>query len=152
MEHVIVTWQAEEYSPTPKGTAWFWSVGIVAAGIAIAAAILQDYLLSVIAVIGGFTVMLVGNAPAPRHTYSVTDAGFRIGRETIPYEKITRFAISEDEPRHLTLETQTLIGVIKAPLHTADFRQIRTEFKNRNIQEEDKLDQMVERVVKTIGL
>lgn len=74
-----------------------------------------------------------------------------IGKDLIPYAKITRFAISETDP-HLTLETMTLIGIIKAPLQNVDFRAVRTELKNRNIQEEVKLDQMVDRVVRTIGL
>jgi hypothetical protein len=152
MEDVLITWQAQEYPHSTKERSWYWMVGIVAVGVAIAAIILQDYLFAVIAIIGGFTVMLVGSARPPRHTYSITENGFMVGRDLIPYDKIKRFAISEEEPKHLTLETLTLIGIIKAPLGGTDFRAIRTEFKNRDIQEEDKLDQLVDRVARTIGL
>lgn len=152
MEDVLIRWQAQEYPHSTKEKSWYWTIGIVAVAVAIAAIILKDYLFALIAVIGGFTVMLVGSARPPRHTYSLTENGFSIGREVIPYDKIKRFAISEDDPRHLTLETLTLIGVIKAPLAGADFRAIRTELKNRDIQEEDRLDEFVDRLAKTIGL
>ena len=75
-----------------------------------------------------------------------------VGKDMVPFEKITRFAISEDEPRHLTIESKTLIGVIKAPLEGVDFRAVRMELKNHNIPEEDQLDTLVDRVAKTIGL
>ncbi|MBX9765152.1 hypothetical protein K2X83_00750 [Patescibacteria group bacterium] len=152
MEHVVVRWQAHEYEHVEKERQWYWAVGIVAAGVAIAAIILQNYLFAVICVIGGFTVMLVGSARPQRLTYSITENGFRVGKDLIPFEKITRFAISEDEPRHLTIESKTLIGVVKAPLEGVDFRAIRMELKNHDIQEEDKLDTVVDRVAKTMGL
>jgi len=152
MDHIVISWQDHEYEHKPKGVSWFWVVGIIAAGIAIASFILQNYLFGLIAILGGFTVMLVGSARPTQHTFSLTDNGFKIGRDVIPYDKITRFAISEKEPRQLTLETLILIGVIKVPLEKADFRVIRSELKNRNIEEVDKLDQVVERVAKTIGL
>ena len=152
MEHVIVRWQAHEYEHKPKVRQWYWSVGIVALGAAIAAFLLQDYLFGVIAIIGGFTVMLVGSARPVRHTYTLTESGFMVGKDLIPYGKISRFAISEEEPRHLTIETMTLVGVIKAPLENVDYRAIRTELKNNNIDEEDKLDQFVEGFARRIGL
>lgn len=152
MEDIIASWQDHEYEHKPKGRTWYWVVGIVASGIAVAAIILQNYLFGLIALIGGFTVMLVGSMRPPRHTYTLTENGFMVGRDLIPYTKISRFAITEEDPKHLTLETQTLIGAIKVPLDKTDFRAIRTELKNRNIQEEKKLDQMVDRVARWVGL
>ena len=152
MEHVVVRWQAHEFEHKPKDRQWYWSVGIIAVGVAVASLLLQDYLFSVIAVIGGFTLMLVGSARPTRNTYTLTESGFMVGRDLVPYSKISRFAISEEEPRHLTLETKTLTGIIKAPLEHVDYRTIRTELKNNDIDEEDKLDQLVEGFAKRIGL
>lgn len=152
MDHVVVRWQAHEFEHRPKDRQWYWSVGIIAVGIAIAAILLQDYLFAVIAVIGGFTVMLVGSARPSRHTYTLTENGFMVDKDLIPFSKISRFAISEEEPRHLTIETMTLVGVIKAPLEHVDYRTVRTEFKNNNINEEDRLDQFVDGFAKRIGL
>lgn len=152
MKHVIAKWQAYEYAHSEKEREWYWAVGVIAGGVAIASIILQNYLFAVICIIGGFTVMLVGSAPPPKHTYTLTEDGFMVGKDLIPFDKITRFSISENEPRHLTIECKTLIGVIKAPLEGVDFRAIRMELKNQNIPEVDKLDGLVDRVAKTIGL
>lgn len=152
MDHIVVRWQAHEHERSEKERMWYWAVGIVAAGLAVAALILQNYLFAVICVVGGFTVMLVGSARPPKHTYSVTEGGFMVGKDLIPFEKITRFSISEDEPRHLTIESKTLIGVVRAPLEDVDYRAIRMELKNHNIPEEDGFDTFVDRVAKTIGL
>lgn len=152
MEHVILRWQAHEFEHSPKEKQWYWAVGIIAVGSAVAAFLLQNYLFGIIAIIGGFTVMLVGSTRPTQHTYTLTENGFMVGKDLIPYNKISRFAISEEEPRHLTIETMTLVGVIKAPLENIDYRAIRTELKNFGINEEDKLDQFVEGFARRIGL
>jgi hypothetical protein len=152
MDHVVLRWQAHEREHTEKERAWYWAIGIAATGLSIAAIILQNYLFAVICVIAGFTIMLVGSSRPVKHTYSITETGFMIGKDLIPFEKITRFAISSEEPRHLTIESKTLIGVVKAPIEGVDFRAIRMEFKNQNIPEEDRLDALVDRVAKTIGI
>lgn len=152
MEHVVARWQAHEYEHKPKDRQWYWSVGIIATGAAIAAVLLQDYLFGVIALIGGFAVMLVGSSRPAQHTYTITESGFMVGDDLIPYDKISRFAISEGEPRHLTIETMTLVGVIKAPLEGIDYQTVRMEMKNNNIPEENKLDQFVDGFAKRIGL
>lgn len=152
MEHIVAKWQAHEYEHTEKERPWYWAVGIVAAGVAIASLIVQNYLFAIICVIGGFTVMLVGSTRPPRLTYSLTEKGFMVGKDLIPFEKMTRFSISEEEPRYLTIESKTLIGVVKAPLENADFRAIRMELKNQDVPEVDKLDTFVDRVAKTMGL
>ncbi|MBI3573577.1 hypothetical protein HY090_00825, partial [Candidatus Kaiserbacteria bacterium] len=90
---VIVSWQAKEYDFTPKERSWYWAVGIIAAGAAIAAGIVGDYLFSVIAVLAGFSVMLLGSKRPKRHTYSLTERGFMIGEKLIPYRDMERFAI-----------------------------------------------------------
>ena len=136
----------------PKTKNWYWVVGIVAVGIAVAAFILLNILFGIIALIGGFAVMLVGSRPPSERTYSLTKKGVVIGRDTILYEKIKRFAISEDEPHSISLETLTLSGTVTISLGSADHRLIRAELKNRNIEEVESLDSFTNKVADVIGL
>ncbi|MES2014671.1 MAG: hypothetical protein V4437_02550 [Patescibacteria group bacterium] len=153
MEHeVLISWQAQEHGFRPKEQQWYWTVGIVAVGVAVASFILSDYLFSLIAVIAGFAVMIVGSKKPERHKYSLTEQGLMIGTQLIPYSKMTRFSIVEDEPRKLSIETKLLAGTIGAPLGTADYRQIRTELKNRNIEETEALDSFIDSIAGSIGL
>ncbi len=149
---VLMSWQAREHDFREKERPWYWTVGIVAVGIAAAALILGDYLFSVIAVLGGFAVMLVGARRPSRHKYSLTERGFMISSHLIPYSQITRFAILEDEPRKLSLETKMLGGTFAIPLGGTDYRAIRTELKNRNIEEVETLDSFIDHVARGMGL
>ena len=113
---------------------------------------MQNYLFGLIALLAGFTIMVVGSRGPHRHTYKLTERGFMIGSELIPYASIRRFAIVEHEPKKITIETNTIVGSLTAPLGETDYRFIRTELLNRNIDEVETLDNFVERVSRGIGL
>ena len=149
---LIVGWKAREGEYKPKTKSWYWVVGIVAVGAAIAAAILQDYLFSLIAVLAGFAVMLAGTRRPPIKEYAFYENDIVIGDDRIPYGKVRRFAIKEDEPRVLTLELNNLIGMAHIPLADADWRRIRMELKNRNIDEVGELDTVVSKAAEWMGL
>lgn len=149
---LIMSWEAHEGEHKPKSRSWYWAVGIVACGVAVAGIILKDYLFVLIALLGGFAVMLVGSRRPPLMEYAFYENDIVIGSERVPYEKIQRFAIKEDEPQLLTLELKNLIGIAHIPLEGADWRRIRMELKNRNIEETEKLDTFVSKVAEWIGL
>jgi hypothetical protein len=149
---VLITWQARDEATPKKESAWYWTVGIVSIGVTIAALIIQNYLFALICLLAGFTIMIVGSRAPKRHTYTLTDKGFMIGRELIPYHSIRKFAIFEHDPMKLTIETTSIVGSLTAPLHDVDHRAIRTELLNRNIDEVESLDFYVERVARAIGL
>jgi hypothetical protein len=148
----IVTWEAHEPGAGDKESGWYWVVGIIAAGIAVASGIAGDYLFSVIAVIGGFAIMLAGSRPGVQRTYALSDRGIHIGHERIPFSNIKSFAIHDEDPRRLVIGTASLMGTLSIPLGDADFRAVRTELKNRNIEEDDELDSVAERFAKVIGI
>lgn len=151
-ERVYVSWQAKEYDFQPKERPWYWAVGIIAGAVAIAAFILGDYLFSLIAILGGFTVMLLGSKKPRRHTYRLTERGFKIGERLIPYKSMVRFAIREDEPRELVIESTTLLGTFVVPLGDTDHRAIVMELKNNNVEEVESLGTFVDRVASGMGL
>ncbi|TAJ13994.1 hypothetical protein EPO56_02640 [Patescibacteria group bacterium] len=149
---VVVSWYAVDNGFKEKDRPWFWAVGLVGVGVAVAAFILQNYLFSLIAVLSSFTVMIVGAQKPPRHKYSFTERGFLIGQHLMPYSQMDNFSIHEDEPRKLSIGTKTLTGVVTVPLADVDHRIIRTELKNRNIEEVDKLDSFIAGIARRVGL
>lgn len=96
--------------------------------------------------------MLMGSRRPRRFTFSVNELDIAIGRERIPYEKIKRFAIKEDEPRELTIEMDNLVGIMHLPLGDADHREIRRMLKNKSIDEVEELDTFVTRFSRWMGL
>lgn len=153
MEHrAIISWQAKEYDFIPKANSWYWAVGVVAVGAAVAAIILADYLFAVIALLGGFSVMLLGSNPPKHHTYRLTDRGFMVGERLIPYRDMVAFAIHEGEEPTLNIETETLMGIVSVPLAGVDRRVIEMELKNQNIEEVESLRSFVNAFASGMGL
>lgn len=153
MEHrTIISWQAKEFEFVPKANSWYWTVGILAGGAAIAAIILADYLFAVIAIIAGFTVMLLGSIPPKRHAYRLTDRGFMLGERLVPYREMIAFAIHDGEEPSLNIETKTILGIISVPLSGTDWRAVAMELKNRNVEEVEYIHSFVNAFASRMGL
>ena len=149
----LITWQAKEYDFVPKARSWYWAVGIIAGGIAAASFILSNYLLVLIAILAGFTIMLVGSAKPKRHTYRLTEKGFMIGPRLISFRDMRRFAVHEDDDGgELLIETNTISGTISVPLGDADYRLIEMELKNQNIEEVESLHSFADHLARGIGI
>lgn len=148
----IIKWEAHEPGASDKKPSWYWAVGIIALGVAAAAIISTNYLLAVIALIGGFAIMLAGSRPEAHRAFGLSNRGLHIGAERVPYVNIKSFAIHDNEPKRLVIATTGLTGIFSIPLGTADFRLIRTELLNRNIEEDEDLDSMTEKLAKAIGI
>ena len=148
----VISWKMHEYEFRPKTKNWYWVVGIVAGGISVAAFILGNILFGIIVLLAGFSVMLVGSRRPEEQTYSLTKRGVRVGNTLFLYEKIQRFSMVDDEPRSLSLEVLSILGTLTIPLGSADHRRVRTELKNRNIEEVESLDTFTNRVIDSIGL
>jgi hypothetical protein len=151
-DRTILSWQAKEFEFLPKSRSWYWAVSIVSASVAVASVILANYLLAVIAVLAGFSVMLMGSKRPRRHTYRLTEHGFKVGERLIPYRDIQEFAIHEGEEMELVLNTKTLLGNVSAPLGSTDWRTIEMELKNRNIEEVESLKTFADHLSKGLGL
>ena len=151
-DKVLLSWRGQEKEFRPKQAPWYWAVGIAAGGIAISAVIVGNYLFALIAILGGFAIMVVGSGRPARHVYKLTERGFMVGTTFIPYEKISRFAIREDDPHILTIETSTFSGTMSIPLSGVDWRTVSMELKNRNIEEAESLGSFIEKFERAIGL
>ena len=149
----ILSWHAKEREGAPKERSWYWAVGIMSGGFAVAAFILSNYLLTLIALLAGFSVMLAGSAKPRRHLYKLTEKGFMIDAKLIRYAQIEQFAIHENEDsKELLLETKGFSGTLSAPLGNADYRAIEMELKNHNIEEVESLHSFADHLAKGIGL
>lgn len=148
----ILSWRGQEKEFRPKQPPWYWAVGIASVGIAISAISIGNYLFAGVAILGGFAMMVVGSGRPTRHVYKMTNHGIIVGPTLIPYEKISRFAVRESDPYILTIETSTLSGTLGIPLSGVDWRTVRTELKNRNIEESPALGSFIENFERAIGL
>lgn len=152
MAEKIITWEVNHVDSQKKSSAWYWTVGIVGIGVAVASIILDNLLLGILVVIASLAIMLAGSQTRVKQKCALSEKGIHIDASLVPYANIVKFAISEDEPKKLTLATKGMTGTIPISLSGADFRVIRTELKNRNIEEVEKLNSLGEKLADAIGM
>lgn len=150
---VALEWQGREFEFTPKSPTWYWSIGILSVGAAVAAFIVGNFLFSIILLLAGFTTALLGSRQPALHTFRITNRGIHVGEQLFKYDNIASFAIEEQEPKKLLFRLkQGIVATMTVPLAGADHRAVRTELKNRNVEEVDDLDSTVARLSDWMGI
>lgn len=152
MQEKILSWQTHAPGAAKKGGQWYWTVGIIGSGIAIATFIIGNLLLGILIIIAVLAIMLAGSRPSGTQTCSISDKGVHIGGSFFPFGAISQFAIHEEDPKRLTIKTSGFMGTISISLDGADFRAVRTELKNRNVEEVDRLESFGEKIAEMIGM
>lgn len=150
---VLLQWQGQESEFTPKSPTWYWALGILSVGSSVAAFIVGNILFGIILLLAGLTATLLGTRHPVTHTFRITDRGIFVGEQLFKYDNITRFAIDESHNKKLLFELKEgIVKVMIIPLEGTDHRTIRTEFKNRNIEEAEHLNTYVARLSDWMGL
>lgn len=150
---VAVEWKGQEFEFSPKSPTWYWTIGIVSVGSAIAALIADNFLFAIILVLAGMTVSLLGSRRPAEHHFRITDRGIHVGDQLFRYDNIVHFAVEETEPKKLLFELRHgLVKVMTVPLANADHRAVRQELKNRNIEEIEHLNTFVARFSDWMGI
>lgn len=153
MQEKTLEWESRQAGSGKKTSSWYWTIGIVGGGIAVASFISNNFLLGLLAIIGAFTIMLAGSSPRAKQKCAISESGVHIDSSLIPFKNILQFAINEDEePKKLSLRTKSLMGIISVRLDGVDFRAVRSELKNYNVEEVDKLDSVSEGIAEWIGM
>ena len=150
---MALEWQGQEFEFVPKSTSWYWTVGIMSVGTAVAAFIVGNILFGIILLLAGFTTALLGSRQPATHTFRITDRGVHVGEQVFKYDNIAKFAVEEEHPKKFLFELkQGLVKVMTIPIHDTDHRVLRTEMKNHNIEEVEHLNTLVARVSDWMGL
>ena len=154
---VHVEWQGQEFEFTPKSSTWYWTIGVLSVGSAIAAVIVQNILFAIILLLAGGTVSLLGSRRPAMHHFKITDRGIHVGEQLFRYDNIARFAmddhVRDGTPAKLLFELREgLVKVMTIPLTGVDFRRVRMELKNQNIEEAEDLDTVVARLSDWMGI
>lgn len=146
-------WRAHEEGTQEKSRGWYVTIGVLAIGAAGASFIVGNILFGFLVLLGAFTLMLAGTRrDGVEHVYRLSDKGLHIDAQLIPWDRVQHFFIKDTEPPTLLVDTKTLLGITSIPLTGIDFRAVRTEFKNRNIDEQELATSVINDFCRTIGL
>jgi len=146
-------WHAAEGATVRKSRNWYIAIGVIAVGGAVASFIAGDVLFSLLILLGAFALMLAG-APRPesKRAFAISERGFHIDSQLVPWERASAFCIREGEPMVLVVETGSILGTVSIPLTSIDFRAVRTEFKNHNVEEVEALGSLSASIARSLGL
>ena len=89
-------WQAPEYDHFVRDARWFWQVGLGAVVLILLAILVKNFLLAVIILLAGFTVMLYGARPPALLHFSLTPKGLRVNRQLYPFRRLHSFWVSDE--------------------------------------------------------
>ena len=149
----IIKWTAMEYEFIPKSNNWFWSVGIVFMGIALAAILLGNILFAIVVLIAGFTIILYG-AKKPRMVeFSVSPKGVQIDNRLFPFENLGSFWIHYEPPLKKSVSVEPkkfFMPTISIPLDDIDPNLIRNYFL-KFLKEERREESLITTIIRLLG-
>ena len=88
-----INWQSLEHFHTEKGVEWYWAVGIIAGGSAVAAILLSNFVFAVLIVIAAFSLMMFASQPPKIVDVEINGRGVMFGEYFYPYNSLDSFWI-----------------------------------------------------------
>lgn len=95
----VMEWLALEYKEGGRPAAWFWLVGGVTLVLIAASILWGNFLLAILLLFGGATLLLLGKRPPRTIRCGVLDEGVRFGDRLFHYHALKSFCVIEDERR-----------------------------------------------------
>lgn len=93
-----VTWEALAHSHAPKGSDWFWVLGIISLSASVASFFFGNFLLAILIILSGAIFALIANREPQIVAYAVTSRGLRVGDTLYPYSTLEAYYINDEDP------------------------------------------------------
>ncbi len=146
-------WETLEYQYKPKSNDWFWYLASAALALVIVAFFMHNFLLGIIAVIGAFTMSVMGSRRPEKIIFGVEIKGIRIDNKFYTYANLNSFWLNYDPPdkKELILESKkSLTPRIIINTEDVDPNQIRKTLL-KFLKEKKQEDTMLDAIENLIG-
>jgi hypothetical protein len=131
-------WETPEYFHVEKNPDWYWTVGIIAAALAITAVIFGDILFGVVIAIGAFTLALFASRKPNTISVEVNEKGVVIETTLYPFKNLESFSVDTDHhhgPRLLLKSKKAVMPLISVPVDHPDTDELKA-FLAKRLKEE----------------
>lgn len=124
-------WETLEYEHFDKDAGWYKTVAILTIVGLILSLLLWDFLLTLILLVGGFSVMIYGaRTPHPIHV-KLTSKGIVVEKNLFLYSKLRSFSINEEHgetriPKLVVEADRLFLPHLIIPLFNVDKEKVRT--------------------------
>lgn len=107
MKRDPITWHNQEYEHREKSPDWFWAVGIITVSAFIIAILFNNYILSILILLGGLCMILFGNKEPEHFRFEINGAGVLIDNVLYPFGTLHSFWVENGD--HLGVPSVLLI-------------------------------------------
>jgi hypothetical protein len=114
-----ITWEAPEHHHQEKGGDWYLALAIIVISAAVAVALFDNMLFSLLIIVGGISMALVSAKKPSIIPYAVTVRGVRVNDRLYPFSTLRSYHIDEEDingPQLLVLSKHKLMPLLILPL------------------------------------
>lgn len=147
-----IRWSTLEYEERHRGADWYWALGIIAAGVAVTAVLLDNILFAVVIVIGTLVLMLHAARRPDEIEFEINEHGIVIGSRLYPFRGLESFWIPEEGNPRILLHSKGLLSPqIAIPIgEDVSVREVH-EFLGEHLREEEHEESLAERIAEWLG-
>lgn len=152
----FISWRAYEYHHHPKGSDWFWALGIIAVSVAAASIIFGNLFFALMILIAAAVLGLHANQEPKLIDIELSEKGVRIDKLFYPYKTLESFCVEQHETdigifaKILIKSKKTFMPLIVVPIaevHPDDIHQFLSIF----LLEEEHQESIGEQVMEWLG-
>ena len=126
-EGFYVNWQASEYDRKERSSDWLWIAGAAIITLSIISIMMENILLAVIFILGGFSFMAYERREPEIMKIALTGKGVRLGNNLYQYKDLQSFAIDDEPPKRriVLVSSQSIIKHTYVPIGDESVDDIR---------------------------
>ncbi len=150
----ILRWSAYEHEHIPRGSDWFWALGIVAVCAAVVAILFHDILFAILVLLAAGTLAMLANVPPDLVEFELSDRGIRVGDTMHRFEEVISFWVEDhgvERPLLLVDTTKIMAPNLIIPIEHIDPRQVRAFLKER-VEEVPMREPFAHKILEFFGL
>lgn len=159
MEHDHISWEASRYEQYEHSADWYWVVGIITTSLAVAFALVGNFLLSIIVLLGIGTLLFHSKHEPELLEYEISRKGIRAGKTLYRWDSLDSFWIVEADTtsKHpssakiLLTSKKSFMPHIVVPLSTNISPDEMHEILSEKLPEEFQMEPLPDRLMRKLG-
>ena len=153
-QRIVLRWNAYEHEHVPRGSDWYWALGIIAVSAALTSIIFHDTLFAVLILFAAAILGMLANVPPEIVRFEISDRGIRIGDTMHKFEYIISFWVEEEgkeRPLLLVDTTKLMAPNLIIPLENIDPHVVRTYLRD-HAEEVPMKEPLAHKILESFGL
>lgn len=113
-----IHWQASEYARKERSSDWFWIAGAVIIALSIVSIMMENILLAVIFILGGFSFIAYERREPEMIKIALAGKGVILGNNLYQYKDLQSFAVDDEPPKRriVLVSSRSMLKHIYIPI------------------------------------